>query len=138
MVVCAELLHKGAKEPIAFFNVHTDHQGELARIAEANQICRSLYASPFGFVLVGDFNAYPNSRCISVVTSTAETLGTKELTSHIKGTFHAFTGNVGEAKIDYIFTNLESEENCGYAVPDDDSEGCYYSDHNALCAYVEV
>ena len=138
MYVCAELRHKECDRPFAFFNVHTDHQGELARIAETTQLCRALHQTRFGFVLVGDFNAKPDSKSIAVITSTAATLGTRDITSHIKGTFHGFLGEVGDKKIDYIFTNLPSEPDSGYAVLDDDAEGYYYSDHHALCAYVEI
>lgn len=135
---CAELLHKDADEPISFFNVHTDHSGDMARIAEATILCRELAKSPYRFVITGDFNAYPNELSINMIRSTADQLGTVDATQHIVGSFHNFYGDVKECKIDYIFTNLACDPKQSYAVPDDDSCGHYYSDHNALCSFVEI
>ena len=135
---CAELLHKDADEPIAIFNIHTDHTGKTARLAEATILCRELAKTPFRFVLTGDFNALPDEPSINMICATADQLGTVDATRHIVGSFHNFRGDVKEYKIDYIFTNLACDPEQSYAVPDDDSCGHYYSDHNALCSFVEI
>lgn len=135
---CAELIHRDADEPIAFFNVHTDHKGKLAQIAESTVLCRALAESRFRFVLTGDFNALPDSAPIEMIRATAPQLGTVDATQEIVGSFHGFKGNVGTNKIDYIFTNLPTDPKRSYAIPDDDSCGHYYSDHNALCAFLKI
>lgn len=135
--VCAELVHKDSKHPFAFYNVHTDHRGEQARIAECVLLAKELAASRFGFVVTGDFNALPSSTEISMLLADNR-LGIVDATKKIKGSFHGFKGDVGSNKIDYIFTNLPTDPAKSYAVADDDSCGHYYSDHNAICAYVEI
>ncbi|WP_208787240.1 hypothetical protein, partial [Enterococcus faecalis] len=72
------------------------------------------------------------------IKSTAEQLGTVDATSGIPGSFHGFRGDVGNHKIDYVFTNLPTDPAASYAIADDNACGVYYSDHNALCAFVEI
>ena len=136
VIVCAELIHKDASAPFAFFNIHTDHRGEQARVAECVLLAQKLSRTPHPFVVTGDFNALPDSTSIGMLLATAEETGIVDATSTIAGSFHGFCGNVGEHKIDYIFTNMATDPAASYAVADDDRAGCYYSDHNALCAFV--
>ena len=135
---CAELVPVDGSSPVAFFNIHTDHKGELARLVECAALMQDVAASPFSFVLTGDFNARPDSSAIALVRATESQLGTVDATAHIVGSFHGFRGDVRDKKIDYIFTNLPVDPARSYAVLDDDACGCYYSDHHALCAFVEV
>ena len=135
---CAELICKDHGERFAFYNIHTDHKGASARLLECAFLMRDVSACDLPFVITGDFNDYPNTPPIELVMSTAESLGTVDATCNITGTFHGFKGDVGTHKIDYIFTNMQVDPNETYAVPDDDSTGCYYSDHNALCAFVTI
>lgn len=136
--VCAELVYKESGRPFAFFNMHTDHRGEQARVAECVLLAQKLGKTPYRFVVTGDFNALPDSASIQMLLANKETLGIVDATKHIKGSFHGFRGDVGEHKIDYIFTNMPTDPTASYAIPDDDACGCYYSDHNALCAFVEI
>jgi len=135
---CAELIHKETEIPFAVYNIHTDHRGAAARIVECATLMRAVAGSPWKFVITGDFNACSGSPEITLIEETAEELGTVDACRNIAGSFHGFTGQVGKKKIDYIFTNLPTDPTESYAVPDDDSCGCYYSDHNALCAFVEI
>ena len=137
MTYC-ELIHKDAEKPISFCNVHTDHMGELARITECAAVMQRLSASPWKFVLTGDFNDRPDAPSIKCITETAATLGTVDTTAGILGSFHGFTGDVKNHKIDYIFTNLPTNVEQSYAVADEGRDGVYYSDHLALCAFVEI
>lgn len=138
MMIYAELVHRDADKPIAFCNIHTDHKSESARVAECIAAMQRLYASPWRFVLTGDFNARPDSASITSILGTAQALGTVDATASIKGSFHGFTGDVGDRKIDYIFTNLSTETEGAYAALDEGKDGVYYSDHLALCAFVEI
>jgi len=136
--VCAELIHKNSSRPFAFYNVHTDHRGEQARVAECVLLAGKLAATPLRFAVTGDFNALPDSTSIRMLLESGEALGMVDATQEIKGSSHGFRGDVGTRKIDYIFTNLPTDPTQSYAVADDDLCGWYYSDHNALCAFVEI
>lgn len=138
MIVCAELVHKDADKPFAFFNVHTDHRGEQARVAECVLLAQQLATAKVPYVVTGDFNALPDSASIAMLLSTKEQTGIVDATANIVGSFHGFRGDVGTHKIDYVFTNLPTNPDESYAIPDDDSDGCYYSDHNAICSFVEI
>ena len=132
------LKHRDADAPFVFCNTHLDHKGKTARLLGAVQLMQYLSEKPYKFVLTGDFNALPDSPEITMIRETRDALGIVDATQGIKGSFHGFKGDVGEHKIDYIFTNLPTDPAESYAIPDDDTCGCYYSDHNALCAWVEL
>ena len=134
----ADLICRENHKPLSFFNVHIDHIGLHARIVECYTLMRDVASSPYPFVMTGDFNSLPHQPQIEMILSTAGALGTVDATCHLVGTCHGFTGDVGTNKIDYIFTNLATDPKESYAVPDDDSCGYYYSDHNAVCAFVEM
>ncbi|MBQ5893261.1 MAG: endonuclease/exonuclease/phosphatase family protein [Clostridia bacterium] len=133
----ADLLLRGTHTPFSFYNVHTDHQGPLVRLAECTLLLHDAATHGLPFVMTGDFNACPDEPSITMITGTNEELGTQDLTANLAPTFHGF-GKVEKIKIDYIFSNLPADPARSYAVPDDDSCGCYYSDHNAVCAYVTI
>lgn len=135
---CAELICKDNNKFLNFYNIHTDHKGTDARLLECAFLMQDVTSSKNPFVITGDFNDYPDSAPIALVLSTADRLGTVDATRHIKGSFHGFKGDAGTCKIDYIFTNMQVDPTESYAVPDDDRDGCYYSDHNALCAFVSL
>ena len=90
------------------------------------------------FVLTGDFNAEPNSPEIKLITSALSYRGAIDCTDDLEPTFHAF-GKLKEeerVKIDYIFTDGKCEN--AYIVEDIPVNGQYYSDHYAICAYIEL
>ena len=136
---CTELIHKDCDKPFAFYNIHSDHRGETAKVIESALLMRDVAANPYKFVLTGDFNATPHTPSIDMILATADTLGTQDLTANISSSFHGFgRENFTPVKIDYIFSNLPANVEESYAIADDDSCGHYYSDHNALCAFVEI
>lgn len=131
---CAELIHKDCQTPFAFFNIHTDHKGPTARTVECAQMLLDANRCGLPYVMTGDFNAQPEEDCIRMILAA----GAKDLCAESGGTFHGFGRLSTPTKIDYIFTNMDGNTAEAYAVADDDSCGCYYSDHNAVCAYVEL
>lgn len=133
----ADLVAYGMAKPFSVYNIHTDHAGALARLAECTLLLHDAATHGLPFVMTGDFNARPDEPCMVMIRETNEELGTQDLTANLAPTFHGFS-EVGRSKIDYIFSNLPADPARSYAVPDDDSCGCYYSDHNALCAYVTI
>ena len=56
----------------------------------------------------------------------------------IEGTFHAFGQRATMSKIDYIFTDMESDPAESYAFDDVPVEGLYVSDHLPVFGYVTV
>lgn len=133
----ADLICRENHKPFSFFNVHIDHTGLHARIAQCYALMRDVASSPYPYVMTGDFNSLPHQPQIGMILATAEELGTVDCTRNVVGSFHGFTGDVGDNKLDYIFTNLVTDPEQTYAVPDDDSCGFYYSDHRAICAFIE-
>lgn len=133
----ADLVAYGMTKPFSVYNIHTDHAGALARLAECTLLLHDIAANAHPFVLTGDFNACPDEAAITMIKGTKELLGTVDVSASLGGTFHGF-GQCDPIKIDYIFTNLPADPARCYAVADDDSCGCYYSDHNAVCAYVTI
>ncbi len=140
----AELIAVEGDTPFVFYNTHNDNRGQnnsgrLTRVLEASIIMRDVSGSPYGYILTGDFNELPDGESIALIMGTANSLGTVDLTAGIRGSFHGFgRADCGTNKIDYIFTNLPGDPKQAYAVADAGENGVFYSDHNAICALVEV
>lgn len=128
------LKHKDSEKPFYFYNTHLDHWGSKARMYSAIQIIQYISERPEKFVLTGDFNATPDAPEIGIFS----TVGIKDATSKLGGTFHDFGRLEEKQKIDYIFTNAKCDENESFTIPDDGVEGIYISDHYPVCAYVEI
>lgn len=125
-------------EPFIFCNTHLDHKGKTARLLGSVQLIQYLTSKPYKFILTGDFNATPDTPEITVFTSVKEN-PIIDATAGLGGTFHGFTLREIKDKIDYIFTNLPCDASESFVIPDEgDSEGIYISDHNPVCAFIEV
>ena len=139
---CAELLDLQARKVFAFYNTHTDHKGARARTLASQLLIDRLGACNKPFVMTGDFNALPGEEATQLLLDTKQTLGTVDATSLVDGSFHGFSmDRIREnnlSKIDYVFTNLNTDPTLSYAVADDNACGHFYSDHNAICAFVSA
>ena len=131
-------MHKDATTPISFFNIHTDHMGEMSRVVECMMLAQEMLKSPYRSIATGDFNALPDSQSITLFLENTKAFGMVDATSEIPGSFHHYKGDCGTYKIDYIFTNLKTDPSQSYLIPDDNACGYYYSDHYAVCAYVSI
>ena len=131
------LVEKGSDKPFWFINTHLDHVGKDARLLSSVQIMQFISEHREPCVLTGDFNALPDSKEIGVIVAN-ETVGLVDCTAKIDGTFHDY-GKIKDnmQKIDYIFTNLPFDADKTYVCPDDAPNGTYYSDHLAVCAYID-
>ena len=132
------LKHNDVEKPFRFVNTHLDHEGANARVLEAEQLCRDLGAYEERFILTGDFNAEPGSPEIKLITQRLSNRGCVDCTIDLGPTFHAF-GKLPieqQVKIDYIFTDGMCKN--AYRVQDIPVNGQYYSDHNAVCAEIEL
>lgn len=128
-------------QPFAFVNTHLDHIGASARLLGAAEICGYLSEKNLPFVITGDMNATPETP--EVGTFTSSTLCDSpvvDATANLGPTFHNFGRLAPEdcVKIDYIFTNLPCDISRSYRVEDIPVDGVYISDHNPVCAYVEL
>ena len=138
MFTAALVKHDAVPAPFYFINTHLDHVGKDARYLGAMQLCQYISAHREYFILTGDFNATPDAREIGLITSALAGRGTVDCTADLSPTFHNFGRLAPEdrVKIDYIFTDGKCES--AYVVEDNPVEGQYYSDHNAVCAYITL
>ena len=121
-------------EPLWFFNTHLDHKGEQARVKGIKQIASEIARRGGKFVLTGDMNARPDTKCIATALAID---GIVDATAGLGGTFHDFGRRPEPSKIDYIFTN--GSPLGAYVVPDTPTEdGIYISDHYPVCAHIDI
>lgn len=132
------LKHRDIEKPFRFINTHLDHEGENARYLGAVQLVQAISQYNEKFVLTGDFNALPDTKEIKLITSALAYRGAIDCSAELEPTFHEFGKRTGDKriKIDYIFTDGKCEE--AYLVEDAPVNGQYYSDHFAICAYIEL
>ncbi len=132
------LKHNDIAAPFRFVNTHLDHEGAKARLLESEQLCSDLGKYGEKFILTGDFNATPNSPEILLITDKLQHRGCIDCTADLGPTFHDFGKYPIEkqVKIDYIFTDGVCKN--AYKVEDFPVNGQYYSDHNAVCAEIEL
>lgn len=138
MFTAALLKRNDMENPFYFINTHLDHEGKLARYLGAVQIAQYISLHEPKFVLTGDFNATPDTPEIKVITEALAYRGARDCTASLGGTFHNFGRIPAERcpKIDYIFSDAPCKES--YIVEDVPVDGKYYSDHNAVCAILEM
>lgn len=123
--------------PIRVYNTHLDHIGAQARMKGLSQILRQMeddsdkLALPS--VLMGDFNAYPDSVELSPINDFVS-LGLKDITARIPLTYHNYhLGQEETGKIDYIYIT-EPFQVKDVRRWEDEENGVYLSDHYPICA----
>jgi endonuclease/exonuclease/phosphatase family metal-dependent hydrolase len=104
----------------------------------AMQIAQYISVHSEKFILTGDFNATPETPEIKVISDALAYRGSVDCSEKLGPTYHGFGDLPAErwVKIDYIFSDAPCKE-C-YLVEDIPVEGKYYSDHNAVCAILEM
>ncbi len=128
------------------FNAHLDHVGERAREESSQLIVDRLAGQITGepFVLLGDFNAEPDSRVHAILTSDStrvrmrDAFEVAEITYGPGATFYGFQvdDSLGR-RIDYVF--VSSGAGVGrYGVLTDQIEGRYPSDHLPVLVELEL
>ena len=137
----ATLKHKDSDEIFIFLNTHLDHKGSEARKLGALDVVRYLSEQKLPVIITGDMNAYPGTPEIEAFTA-YELNGRPviDATASLGGTFHGFGRYTPEnaKKIDYIFTDLPCDISKSYVVIDLPEDGIYISDHNPVCAFIEL
>lgn len=137
ITTAALLVERGSEQPFWFINTHLDHVGSTARLLGTMQLMQFMSEKSEPSILVGDFNAEPDSKEIRALTSN-ERLKLVDCTAGIEGTFHDYGRREKLMKIDYIFTNMRCDTEKTFVCKDSAPNGTYYSDHHAVCAIVEV
>ena len=131
--VMTMIRHKISGERMRVYNVHLDHIGEIARVegikCVINMALSDKKKMDLPVVLLGDFNAGPNSETIKYCNNLKEIVLT-DTTKDIKTTFHAFGQREEDCKIDYIFVSEELKDKVKSVYTwEDVKNGIYLSDH---------
>ena len=130
---------KATKRKFWVFNTHFDHKGEVAREKSAELILgqiEKINQEKFPVVLMGDFNALPNSKVIlNIKTKMKDGM---EFASEdfigTPGTFNGFHPNYPEDdRIDYIFVK-DFKINSYRHLKNKRANGLFISDHFAVMA----
>ena len=123
-----------SKKKILIFNAHYDHIGKTAREKSSELILKKINEinkENYPVILMGDFNAEPDSKPIQIIKDEFEDAG--ELSKNgiygPVGTFTGFKKNaLAERRIDYIF--VKNLEVLNYRHIDDKMKNSsYLSDH---------
>ncbi|OPJ61323.1 endonuclease/exonuclease/phosphatase family protein [Clostridium oryzae] len=120
------------------YNTHLDHISSSARMLGLNQlrnyICSENDKVKLPCILLGDFNAEPDSPEITEFNKTA---GMVDLTTSIPVTFHDFGKEDNFEKIDYIYISNDIQANSILAWSDC-INGVYLSDHYPICVDITI
>ena len=138
--VKARLKHRDIAEPFYFYNVHTDHEGAVARMLASTQLLQDITSHNDKFFLTGDFNAAPDAHEIKMITE-CKARKIVDATKELGGTFHAF-GHIApeeRLRIDYVFADASINVLESVRIDDQPKEGeTYISDHNPIYIIAEL
>jgi endonuclease/exonuclease/phosphatase family metal-dependent hydrolase len=136
--VMTQVRNKKSGQILRIYNLHLDHKDEEARVLGMKSVLDYVTAqnqkTELPAVILGDFNAKPNSEAIALCRAYEGGLLT-DLTEEIPSTFHNFGRMTTDCKIDYIFVSPTLAEACtGVTVWADVHDGIYLSDHYPVSA----
>ena len=118
-------------------NSHWDHKGEIARLESAKLLLQQATNLREPVLVMGDFNAPPDSEPIAVLASALQDCYAIDNPGCHLGTFHGFGKTTPTARIDYLFASsdfltVESR------ILEDISAPPYLSDHYPVWASLEL
>jgi endonuclease/exonuclease/phosphatase family metal-dependent hydrolase len=138
IVTWARLVHRQSGRALYVYNLHLDHESEIARARSAElvrgRVTSRRHADPV--VVLGDFNAEPGSAVLQ--TLQAGETGLRDSYTPMgssDGTFHAFSGDRSGPRIDYILVTANVEV-LDASIIRDVADGRYPSDHFPVRATV--
>ena len=137
-VLQTQILHKESGRVFRVFNTHLDHAVEEARVLGMKAAlsfvdeCQAKRELPF--VLLGDFNAEPDSETIALLRTRSDM---RDVTEDVTTTFHDFGKR--SWKIDYIYLSHDLVDSVVSVTPwTDERDGIYLSDHYPVCAEINM
>ncbi|MDF2567549.1 MAG: Endonuclease/exonuclease/phosphatase [Oscillospiraceae bacterium] len=150
-----ELTLKNSDKKIRVFNTHFDHISKIARNLGVNLILKTIdelnKVKPLPTILMGDFNAKPNSNTIKKLSLNLhdyDTIRMHDVFYHIpksqlekftdfRNTYHGFSGKLKKDPIDYIFVSNEFEV-VEANILRGSNKGIYPSDHYPISATLRL
>ena len=146
----AEVKMKKSGRRIRVFNTHFDHVSPLARTFGAKLILEQIHrfnqTDPLPSIVMGDFNASPNSKAVRLMRENL--MNYKDvrlqdiygfLDQLIGNTYHGFKGKITQKfkPIDYIFVSDDFEVVTA-SVNTQSYDGAYPSDHYPISAVLRL
>lgn len=146
----AEVKMKKSGRRIRVFNTHFDHVSPLARTFGAKLILEQIHrfnqTDPLPTIVMGDFNASPNSKAVRLMRKNL--MNYKDvrlqdiygfLDQLIGNTYHGFKGKITQKfkPIDYIFVSDDFEVVTA-SVNTQSYDGAYPSDHYPISAVLRL
>ena len=135
--ICLQTMVRSCEsgDVIRIFNLHLDHISEEAKLCgmEAALSYTEEFKSKGNhpYVILGDFNSYPNSEVIRLCLDR----DLFDVTEKIPVSFHKF--GTTTVKIDYIFMSREIAGKAkNVQVWAEEENGIYLSDHYPICAEI--
>ncbi len=139
------------EKPVRVYNTHLDHISYFARVRGLRQILRRISVrygeAPGPVILMGDFNATPQSRTLRrwIAADLRESAGLMrdsywgilQRGDEVGRSYHGFTGKTRGEPIDYIFTSRDLLLREVELRRDHPMEG-FPSDHYPVVAQVEL
>ena len=136
---CILIQSKSDGKLLRLYNVHLDHKSNTARIHGIHSLLahaqKQNAVHPAPLVIMGDFNAQPNTETINYC-HTFKDIQLTDLTDNLTASFHDFGKLLPDRaiKIDYIFSdNQMSKSKITSYIWDVNSDGIYLTDHYPIC-----
>lgn len=142
--ICVNLLlkHKETGVYLDVYDVHLDHQVELARVNGLKLIMEKATAKGYPTVVAGDFNTVKESECYETISEKMYDCQATASSSDDGVTYHNWGKSVDELKsksaIDFCFVSKDITPIEFDIMQDTVSGGVYYSDHYAISSYIAV
>ena len=146
----AEVKLKKSGRRLRVFNTHFDHVSPLARTFGARLILEQIHnanqTDPLPTIVMGDFNAKPNSKAVRMMRenlSGYQDVRLQDIYDSVEqligNTYHGFKGKIKQKfkPIDYIFVS-EDFEIVNASVDTSSFDGAYPSDHYPISATLRL
>lgn len=121
------------------FNVHLDHESQPSREKSAELLIKRIKEKTLPTILTGDFNCGDENTAVKTIISSGliDTFRKLHKKKSDEGTFHAFKGETGGDKIDFIFISKDFVAKKSEIVHKS-FNGKYPSDHFPVVAEIKL
>lgn len=134
--------NKASGKVVLIYNCHLDHENHNSQKKSAEQIKSHMMANSKDIkhiILMGDLNITPEDEVLKILCEKdiklKDTFSSKDKQG--QGTFHQWTGNSGDIRIDYIFTSEEFKVK-EFKISRDNFKNRYPSDHFPIVAKISM